>query len=206
MYYSAREPHAEPLVPIWTFCFRVREWCGQCPKNAPSHFSLLYRLELLYTIIVILSPSHRYPVPCDYNKALLFDRSMDWISQVHQVLENPSMLPFLNFLDIQRVHQVSKRFLEVLSQNFDFLLGPTVPSPPPVPAGTPEPLILAEEDRINTRPRATRCLMYTRDLLQYCARKWGIRDLLEEFERDSAIVAEMLENSGDTATNQDEVS
>lgn len=146
-------------------------------------------------MIILLSPSHRYPTLCDYNKALLFDRCMDYISQIHQVLENPTILPFLNFLDIQRVHQVSRRFVEVLSQNFDFLLGPTVPNTPTVPPGTPEPPILAEEDRINCRPRAIRCLSYVRDLLTFCARKWDLRAPLEEFERDSATLEKLLVDS-----------
>ncbi|KAJ5168215.1 uncharacterized protein N7482_003809 [Penicillium canariense] len=192
MYYSAREPAPQPLVQIWTLCFRAREWFHECPKNAPSHFSLLYRLELLYTNIILLSPSNRYPLLCDYNKALLFDRCMDYISQIHQVLENPSVLPFLTFLDISRVQQVGRRFVEVLIENFEFLLSPTLPSPPPVPPGTPDPPILAEEDRINCRPRAIRCLTYVRELLQYSARKWDLRAPLDEFERDSAPLAKML--------------
>ncbi|KAJ5712260.1 hypothetical protein N7493_008728 [Penicillium malachiteum] len=192
MYYSSREPSPQPLVQIWSLCYRARQWFHECPKNAPNHFSLLYRLELLYTMIIFFSPSHRYPVLCDYNKALLFDRCMDYISQIHQVLENPTALPFLTFLDIQRVQQVSRHFVEVLSQNFDFLLGPTVPHPPIVPAGTPDPPILAEEDRINCRPRAIRCLTYIRDLLKYCARKWDLQAPLEEFEQESASLEQML--------------
>lgn len=195
MYYNSREPHAEPLVHIWSFCCRVREWCGQCPKNAPSHFSLLYRLELLYTVIIILSPSHRYPALCDYNKALLFDRCMDYISLVHQVLENPSVLPFLTILDIHRVQQVGRRLVETLSENFDFLLSSTVPSPSSVPPGTPDPLILAQEDRINTRPRAVRSIAYMNELLQFCARRWDLQAPLDDFERESAPLVRMLADS-----------
>ncbi|KAJ5086692.1 hypothetical protein NUU61_007999 [Penicillium alfredii] len=187
MYYSSHEPSPQPLVWIWTLCWQAREWFHQCPKNAPSHFSLLYRLELLYTMIILLSPSHRYPTLCDYNKALLFDRCMDFISQIHQVLGNPSSLPFLNFLDIQRVQQVSRRFLKVLSENHDLLLSSAVPAPPAVPAGTPNPPILADEDRINCRPRATRCLMYIADLFQYCARKWNLHGLLPGYMSNQGV-------------------
>jgi hypothetical protein len=195
MYYSSREASPQPLVLIWTLCFQARQWYHECPKNAPNHFSLLYRLELLYTMIILLSPSHRYPVLCDYNKALLFDRCMDYISQIHQVLENPNILPFLTFFDIQRVHQVGHKFVEVLSDNFDMLLSLTVPTPPPVPAGTPDPPKLHEEDRLNTRPRAIRCITYVRDLLKICARKWDLRAPLEEFERQSTSLGKRLVDS-----------
>ncbi|KAJ5570077.1 uncharacterized protein N7459_009507 [Penicillium hispanicum] len=202
MYFSARERSPQPLVQIWTLCFRAREWFHECPKNAPGHFSRLYRLELLYTIIVLLSPSHRYPVLCDYHQALLFDRCMDYINQIHQVLENPTLIPFLTFLDMQRVHQVGRRFVEVLTHNFDQLLNPTVPSPPPVPAGTPSPPVLAEEDRINCRPRAIRCLSYVRELLKYCAQKWDLRAPMEQFEKESAVLSQMLDSSMGYSPNQ----
>ncbi|KAJ5303319.1 hypothetical protein N7476_010118 [Penicillium atrosanguineum] len=195
MYYSSREVSTQSLVSIWTLCSQSQQWYNECPKSTPNHFSLLYRLELIYTIIILLSPSHRYPILDDYNKALLFDRCMDYISQIHQVLANPSLLPFLTFFDIQRVHQVGHKFVEILSDNFDMLLSPTVPSPPPVPAGTPDPPKLHEEDRLNTRPRAIRCIDYIRDLLKVCARKWDLRAPLEEFERLSAPLGKMLVDS-----------
>lgn len=203
MHYSGREPSPQPLVQTWTLCAQARQWFQECPKNAPSHFSLLYRLELLYTIIILLSPSHRNPVLCDYTKALLFDRCMDYISQIHQVFDNPSILPFLTFLDIQRVYQVGHRFVTILSNDFDLLLSPTIPAPPRVPPTTPEPPMLGEEDRINCRPRAIRCLNYVRDMLRYCARKWDLRSPLEEFERESASLGKrLMDNSSDYVTNQ----
>ncbi|CAG8906489.1 unnamed protein product [Penicillium egyptiacum] len=194
MHYSGRDPSPQPLVLIWTLCWRAREWFHQCPKNAPNHFSLLYRLELLYTIIILLSPSHRYPTLHDYNNALLFDRCMDYVSQIHQVLENPSALPFLTYLDIQRVHQVGRLFVDVLSDNYDKLISAAVPAPPSVPAGTPEPPVLGAEDLFNCHARAIRCLSYIRDLLKYCDTKWDMHGHLEQFEDESASLEKTLMN------------
>ncbi|KAJ5899013.1 hypothetical protein N7495_003757, partial [Penicillium taxi] len=191
MYYSSREPSPQPLVQIWTLCSRAQEWFQECPQNAPKHFSLLYRLELIYTKIILLSPSHRYPILCDYNKALLFDHCMEYISQIHQVLDDPFILPFLNFIDIQRVRQVARRFVDLLSQNFD-LLSATVPCLPSVPAGTPDAPVLSDEDRINCRARATHCMTYIRDLLTHCALKWDIHGPLDEFEQESISLEQRL--------------
>ncbi|KAJ5779540.1 hypothetical protein N7457_007260 [Penicillium paradoxum] len=192
MHYNGRDPSPQPLVLVWTLCWRARDWFDQCPKNTPNHFSLLYRLELLYTIIILLSPSHRNPTLHGYNKALLFDRCMDYISQIHQVLENPSALPFLTYLDIQRVHQVGRLFVNVLSDSYDQLISATVPAPPSVPAGTPDPPVLAAQDLFNCRARAIRCLSYIRDLLKFCARKWDLHAHLEQFEIESASVEKTL--------------
>ncbi|CAI7598354.1 unnamed protein product [Penicillium bialowiezense] len=195
MHYSGRDPSPHALALTWTLCWRAREWLDRCPKSAPNHFTLLYRLELLYTVIILLSPSHRYPTLHDYNNALLFDRCMDYISQIHQVLENPSALPFLTYLDIQRVHQVGRLFVGVLSDNYDQLISATVPPPPHVPIGTPDPPALADDDLFNCHARAIRCLSYIRDLLKFCARKWDVRGLLEQFENESASLRDTLMDS-----------
>lgn len=192
MYYSGHRPSPQPLGLTWTLCANAQDWFDKSPKHAPHYFTLLYRLELLYTTIVLLSPSHRDPAICDYSKALLFDRCVDYVSQMHQVIENPSAFPFLSYVDIQRVHQVGRRFVEVLTQNYDRLLSSSVPTPPPVPCGTPDPPYLAPEDRVNCLPRAITCLTCIRDILQYCGRRWNMPGLLEEFERKSSEVRQRL--------------
>ncbi|EKV14562.1 hypothetical protein PDIP_43210 [Penicillium digitatum Pd1] len=117
---------------------------------------------------------------------------MDYISQIHQVLENPSALPFLTYLDIQRVHQVARLFVDVLSRNYDKLISATVPVPPYVPAGTPEPPVLGDEDLFNCHARAISCLSNARDMLKYCDRKWDVHGHLEQFEDESASIEKTL--------------
>jgi hypothetical protein len=192
MYFSGHSAAPQPLVLTWTLCANARDWFDKTPGQTPDYFNLLYRLELLYSTIVFLSPSHRDPVICDFKKVLLFDRCIDYISQLHQVVENPNGLPFATYVDIQRVHQVGQRFVEILNQSYDLLLGNSVPEPPPVPPGTPEPPYLAAEDRINCLARAIRCLTYTRDILQYGFRRWNMRQLLDDFTRESTALKQRL--------------
>lgn len=192
MFFSGHKPSPHPLVLTWTLCANAREWYDKAPTNAPGYFSLVYRLELLYSMILFLSPSHRDPAICDFSKVLLFDCCIDYISQLHQVIENPTGLPFATYLDIQRVYQVGQRFVEVLTQSYDLLLGNTVPEPPSVPPGTPDPPYLAAEDRINCLARAIRCLTYARDILQYAFRRWNMRQLLDDFTRDSTAIKQQL--------------
>ncbi|KAL1962832.1 hypothetical protein VTN77DRAFT_9107 [Rasamsonia byssochlamydoides] len=192
MYFSGHHASPQPLVLTWTLCANARDWFDKAPKHPPSYFPLLYRLELLYSTIVFLSPSHRDPVICDFKKVLLFDRCIDYVSQLHQVVENLNGLPFVTYVDIQRVYQVGQRFVEILNQSYDLLLSNSVPEPPPVPPGTPEPPYLAAEDRINCVARAIRCLTYTRDILQYGFKRWNMRQLLHDFTRDSTAIKQRL--------------
>ena len=193
MYFSGRNPSPQPLPSIWARCSEAQEWYDCAPTNVPQHFPILYKLELLYTIITILSPSHRYPPLCDFNKVLLFDHCMDYISQLHQALENPNALPFMTFLDIQRVYQVGRRFVDLLSQDHAVLLSPSIPTPPPVPQGTPDPPFPGtSDDRINCAARAIRCITYVQNLLRHSARKWAVYNLLEQFEHAAAPIRKWL--------------
>lgn len=192
MYFSGREQSPQPLPWIWARYSEAQEWFDRAPTNVPHHFPVLYRLELLYTTIIILSPSHRYPTLCDFNKVLLFDRCMDYISQLHQALENPNMLPFMTFLDIQRAYQVGRRFVDLLSQDYNLVLRPSAPAPPAVPPGSAGPPFLGNEGRTNCPARAIRCLTYAQNLLRYSARKWAVYSFLQQFEQAAAPVRKWL--------------
>lgn len=192
MYFNGHHASPQPLVLTWTLCANAQDWFDEAPKNVPNHFTNLYRLELLYSTVVFLSPSHRDPVICDFKKVLLFDRCIDYISQLHQALENQNVLPFATYVDVQRAYQVGKRFVEILNQSYDLLLSNSMPEPPPVPPGTPGPPYLAAEDRMNCVARAVRCLNYTRWILQYGFRRWNVRQLLDDFMRESAAVRQRL--------------
>lgn len=189
MYFSGRESSQQPLPLIWARCSQAQEWFDRAPTNVPHHFPVLYRLEALYTTIIILSPSHRCPTLCDFNKVMLFDRCMDYINQLHQALENPNMLPCMTFLDIQRAYQVGRRFLDLLSQDYDVVLRPSTPAPPPESA---DPPFLGNEGRTNCPARAIRCLTYMQNLLRYSARKWAMYAFLQQYEQAAAPVRKWL--------------
>ena len=192
MYYSGREASAQPLPSIWARCAEAQEWFDRAPTNVPRHFPVLYRLEFLYTTVIILSPSHKYPTLSEFNKVVLFDRCMDYISQLHQALENPNVLPFMTLIDIQRAYQVGRRFVDLLSHDSGLLLRPSMPAAPPVPHGTPGPPFVSSEGRTNYPARAIRSLTYAQNLLRYSVRKWAVYSFLDQFDRAAAPVRKWL--------------
>lgn len=192
MYYSGREQSFQPLAQIWSLCCKVREWYDTSPGNLPDWLSALYRQEWLYTTIIILSPSHRCPELCDFNKVLLFDHCISYVGQLRQALEDPNALPTITFIDIQRGYQVGRRFVDMLNQDYDLLLSPSIPPHPAVPPGTPEPPSLCSENRLNSHARSMQCLTDIGSVLQYCRRKWDMSSLLEQFEHTSASTRKRL--------------
>ncbi|EAW10685.1 Zn(II)2Cys6 transcription factor [Aspergillus clavatus NRRL 1] len=194
-YYYDDEASIQHTASIWSSCLKAQEWFDNAPENASGPYSVLYRLELLYTTVMILSPMHRFLGTSEYTKVLLFERCMDYIRQLHQILENPSLLPLMTYLDIQRAYQVSSRFLELLNQHFELVLNPSVPPLPHLSFDAPEPPTINAKDRVNCHARTIVCLDYIQDLLQYCLRKWGIGSCLETFQAISGPARKRLMQS-----------
>ncbi|KAF7160915.1 hypothetical protein CNMCM5623_006477 [Aspergillus felis] len=198
-YHNKYEYENEASLPnatsTWSLCYKAQEWLENAPQNTAGPFTILYTLEFLYTTVIILSPMHRFVGTSDYSKVLLFERCMDYIRKLHQILETPSLVPLMTYLDIQRAYQVSSRFLDLLDGHSELVLNPSVPPPPNIPFETPEPPVINNKDRVNCHARAIVCLDYTQDLLQYCLRKWGIATLLDAFQTVSASARKRLMQS-----------
>ncbi|KAA8644583.1 fungal specific transcription factor domain-containing protein [Aspergillus tanneri] len=191
-YFNASDLLSQTVVSNWTLYAEASEWFDHPPKAVPQYFPMLYKLELLYTTVMILSPTCQYCNLCDYDKVLLFDRCMQYIAEFHRILKDDRWLPFMTFLDIQRVYQVSVRFTDVVARDFDLVLSSTVPALPPLPYNALVPPILDAENTLNSHARAIECLIQIQVILQFGVRKWRLDGLLDGFQQHSACVRGQL--------------
>ncbi|KAJ1715613.1 fungal-specific transcription factor domain-containing protein [Aspergillus flavus] len=180
------------LESAWVLCSRARDWFDNTPKNVPNYFPVLYRSELLYTTIMILSPSQDYSKLCDYGKVLLFDRCIQYAAELHHILGTRNWLPLMTSLDIRRIYQVSRRLVDILQQNYELALSPSVPVLPSVFHDITKPPMLEACNTVNCHGRAIECLDHIQKLLQFGAMKWELNDLLESFQQDSVSVWKQL--------------
>ncbi|KAE8387869.1 fungal-specific transcription factor domain-containing protein [Aspergillus alliaceus] len=179
----------------WVLCSRAREWFDNTPKNVPNYFPVLYKLELLYTTIMILSPTQEYSRLCDYGIVLLFDRSIQYTTELHRILETRTWLPLVSSLDIQRMYQVSRRLVDILRRNYKLVLSPSVPALPSLFHDIPKPPMLEVCNGVDCHGRAIECLDHIDTILQYGAGKWELNNLLEGFQQDAASVWKQLVNT-----------
>ncbi|KAH8427993.1 Zn(II)2Cys6 transcription factor [Aspergillus melleus] len=184
-YFNVSDSVPHWLASNWTLFSRTREWFDHTPKVVPRYFPMLYKLELLYTNVMILSPTSQYSTLCDYDKVLLFDRCIQYIAELHRILQNDSWLPYMTFLDIQRAYQVGQRFIDLVARDFDFVLSPSVPELPPLPYETLTPPNLEVDRTINCQGRAMECVFFTQNILQFGVRKWKITELFDTFQHQS---------------------
>lgn len=191
-YFTAIETFSQTPPSTWVLYSQATEWFNNLTTKNPSQFlHILYRLEFLYATIIILSPSTRHPPPCNYSKLLLFNRCIDYVRQLHQMLENQTSLFMMTSLDLQRVYQISRKFINILSQSADVLVSP-VPAIPQVPGDCSSPPILEFEDCLQCHERAIEHLNQVGSLLQYGARKWSLHHLLQDFLQLSTPVRAQL--------------
>jgi hypothetical protein len=192
MYYGGRTPSPDASAATWVFCEKARNWLDNVPTGTPHYFAVLYELELLYSLVIALSPSHRSPTISDLNRTLIFKYSIDFVSRFHQVVQNPSWLPFMTYMDTKRVHVVGKRFLEILDGHYNQLLSGSVPEIPSISPETPEPPSIVAEDLLDCVPRALTCLEEISAIFEYVYKKWNVRDLFDTFERESMYMKNKL--------------
>lgn len=202
MYYSGRTPSPEASTATWVFCDKARKWLESAPKGTPHYFAVLYELEYLYSLIVALSPSHRAPIIGELNKALIFKYAINFTARFHQVSQNPSWLPFMTYMDMQRVHVIGKRFLEILDSSYNQLLSGTIPEVPSVSPETPEPPSISPQDCTDCVRRALTCLDNITEIFEYAYQKWNVRELLDSFEQESRYMKSKLSQTREQQQQQ----
>ncbi|KAL4862047.1 hypothetical protein BDV12DRAFT_179375 [Aspergillus spectabilis] len=190
-YFTAFDSSPQTPATAWILCSQASEWFNNTPRDSSQFIPILYRLELLYTTIIILSPSDRHLPNCNYTTLLLFNRCIDYVRQIHQVLEDQALLSMITYVDIQRVYQVTRKFANIISQGFDLHVS-HVPATPNVPVDCPSPPLLELEDCLQCHERASEFLNQVGRLLQYGVRKWKLHSLLHDFLQLSAPVREQL--------------
>ncbi|GAB1200817.1 hypothetical protein APSETT444_010197 [Aspergillus pseudonomiae] len=108
------------------------------------------------------------------------------------------VLPAEEQLDMRRrvFHCVycmdSRRLVDILQQNFELVLSPSVPVLPSVFHDITKPPMLEACNTVNCHGRAIECLDHIQKLLQFGAVKWELNNLLEGFQQDSASVWKQL--------------
>ncbi|KAE8145460.1 fungal-specific transcription factor domain-containing protein [Aspergillus avenaceus] len=186
-----------PLESTWILCSTAQEWFDNTPMSMPSCFPNCYRLELLYTTVIILSPTLEYRL-CEYGKVLLFDTCVQYTLELHRLMESPSGLSLLTVLDIQRAYQASRRLLCLLRQDYEVVMNTLMPALPAKFHEIPKPPLLDAEHRAGCHARAIKSLEQIQNFLQYGARKWELQQLFEDFQHDSASVWKRLVESSVT--------
>jgi hypothetical protein len=121
----------------------------------------------------------------DLNKALVFEYCVQFAEQLHPITMSIDHLSFLTCADIWRTRWVGRQFLEVMWSDFDRLLKTqhvTVGNT----SGGYSPQV--------TCNRAITCLRQITEVLDFAGKRWGLGEMREKFEKESAVLVGRLKN------------
>lgn len=172
----------------------VHSWEATIPTTLSQRHILYFRLEALYTQIMVLSPSIRVPISNmnDSNKLSLFELTFQYIDQLQPVTQDVSWHAFLTYTDIQRVKFVTRQFTELLQSNFDQLLCSGLLMSP---AGGQSPnSALTPFTPLETCTRTIDCMRKMAEILDFARQRWRLSGLREGFEKESAVLLGKLKS------------
>lgn len=200
MFFGGRQASSTAQSICWERCSAATNWFQSCPKDIPAHFSLLLQLEFIYTLILVLSPSNRSPTTSETNQILLFEYSINFISQIYNEITTPTTFsPLLAYMDIERTYTVACKLLNLLRQNHNEVLqdAPSdqqqrLPKSLPSSGGPPLSLQPILNNRHDCSKRALTCLYEANSIFEYALRRWNMTTLPNDFRRNSFDIKTML--------------
>ena len=196
MFFSSRTPDSS-TIDTWSLCAQAQSWYERMALDLPSPTAHQLRLEFIFTLTTLLSPSNLTPHPPQFTCLLLFEFAMDFIAHLYTLIASSTTHTeyIITYIDIERASNISSKFLSLLHPrtSYEELVIADVPTPLPVPPGTPLPLLLNTRGRRDVTARALRGVYTATSIFEYAATRWGTRVLLEKFLRDSARVKVLLE-------------
>ncbi|EEH21613.1 hypothetical protein PABG_03829 [Paracoccidioides brasiliensis Pb03] len=193
MFFSGRDPALDRSLYIWELCAEAQSWFSAIPRTMQTHLMIFYHLELFYTFVILLSPSTHNPLVSTLHRVLLFEYTIKFITQMHQIVNAVKWPLVLSYVDIQRVSTVASKFLDATNQAYDEILFDTFPEPPiSMSLGAHHPPYIRPADRTNSVGRALRCLFEIRSILEYAHSRWNVRTLLDEFQTSSGCLEKRL--------------
>ena len=165
----------------------LRAWYSSIPVSLAQDHLTLFNLERIYSQILVVAPNQKMPIVdlTDLNKALVFENCVQFVEQLHPSTMSVDHQSFTTIADIWRTRWVGRQFLEVMWSDFDRLLKTQHVTVGNTAVGyTPQV----------TCNRAITCLRQITDILEFAGRRWGLTEMREKFEKESAVLVGRLKN------------
>ncbi|KAK2873924.1 hypothetical protein FQN49_001995 [Arthroderma sp. PD_2] len=188
LYFNGREALPDSKNISWKRCAVLMEWFETARGDLTPRLIPLYHLELLYTLILVLSPSKRAPVISEMNRIILFEYTIEFLTNFHTLLNSPALCVSVNYIDFERVYTVVCILIVIVSHYHNEVLSDTLPeyliqsSASPGTSDTPLPPYIDRAKRVNSTTRALEALAKTQSILEFASKRWGIRSLLDDFK------------------------
>lgn len=157
----------EGLFPyIWEKYRDMQDWFDALPPNMEPYLQALFEIELCYGRVLLLASPPTRGVPSDYAASLAFESSIQYSNLISAKIREPSDRFWLTSVDLLRIAQVGRHFVDILTSAQGHLLEGNPPRYPYVPASTVAPPSFPYPPRSDNVRRSVGCINQITDSLQ----------------------------------------
>ncbi|KAK5990733.1 hypothetical protein PT974_09003 [Cladobotryum mycophilum] len=189
LYQSDAPPLGDPSSFVWQMCLDMREWGESLPVSLPAAIRQMFEQELRYSYVYCIAPSARAPQITDYHRTLIFEYSLAYLTDMHEIAHIGLNGAFYTYHDALKVYFMGNQFLAVLRDAEDMLLSgaqiqlpirPGAPQAPPIPRPQIQPGRPVEDNL----SRSLWCLETVPQTLEKYGERWeDARMLKHSFEQ-----------------------
>lgn len=163
---------------------RMFSWFGHLPNVIRRPMRKLFRSELLYISILILSPSLLTSAFEYYRKALVFVYAKEYADLMSSISGDSEKFAFYTCLDVQRASQIAERFIETLTDDSQLFNKGMPKAPPTATAIFPQPPNLPDWSPDETRTYAKNCLKQLEEIIDFLGSKFNNPELIQNFQNN----------------------
>lgn len=188
LFQSGRQPSENSWRSVWATLGDLHEWYQNLPAGMQEPVKVAFKSEMLFSSILILSPSEKIHSVPDYAEALIFEYAVDYASSMRSVCDGTGKCAFYTYLDALRASYVGRRLLDVLQSKQCRVLDAGTPSSPPAPSGTLLPPALPYRCSDEKVDRARTGIEQLTDVLGYLGQIFGYSGLCEDFRVEATAL------------------
>ena len=199
--FQSNRPALEDTWPIMaTSIQNMHRWWVDLPDVIVHSMKQLLRCDVLFSSILILSPTGLEGTLSGYGKILIFEYAFEYAEIMSSISQDQGRVSFYTSHDLLRTSYVADRFLDLLLKDSALLFSGLVPVvPPKSPARSDVPGIsgCGVGEMVN---RSRRCLNLLERVFEWLGPRFGLPAHLNEFRGKSRSVRQSLE-AGYTNSN-----
>ena len=163
------------------------------PDTIGRSMKQLLHSDVLFSSVLILSPSGLDGKLNDYGKFLIFDYVVEFAETMSSISQDQESVAFYTSHDLRRTSFVAERFLGLLLRDSLLIFSGSIPNlsldsdPRSAPLGIYN---CSVGDKVN---RARRCLNLLEGILVWLGKRFGLSAPLNDFRTNSRAVRQSLE-------------
>jgi len=171
----------------------MHQWTKDLPDHIEKPHKQIFRSDVLYSSILILSPTALVGKLSDYGKFLIFEYAAEYAELMASTSGDQEHFVFFTYHDLLRTYFVAKRLISTLLSDTTLFFGGVIPGAPAhsiPPSGPSEIPARTVGEMVN---KAHRSLNQSERILEFLGPRYGYLGPLSRFKTQSSELRHTLQ-------------